>query len=243
MPISLRIRYSTLEKNIIVDKIQTITKYHRQSRFILVSYSYESIISIYLLKSLPTALLISNPIILISSISFLLYRPNVVYNFTTRRSQRAKEYQLQYFESKDIGVVYSLARRFFQSKNIVQKEDLEVNRLDSRGPRDITVILSSKDRIIDREAIRGYLIASLQEGSIVDNKPPQIVNKEAKKAIVTKTVRDYREAQKDRPQTRSRFKVLQFEYLDYAQIFNLEKIRRPLTKAIGAYLVKGQNNQ
>jgi hypothetical protein len=51
MPVSSRITHPVLEKDAMVREIQGIIKNHSWSRFILVSRSYGSIISTYLLKS------------------------------------------------------------------------------------------------------------------------------------------------------------------------------------------------
>ncbi|KFY03303.1 hypothetical protein O988_01574, partial [Pseudogymnoascus sp. VKM F-3808] len=165
MPISSRITHPALEEDVMVREIQAIVKHHDWSRFILVSHSYGSIISTHLLKSPLTAPLICR-IVLVDPVSFLLHLPDVAYNFTARQPVRANEYMLWYFGSKDMGVAHSLARGFFWSQNIVWKEDLGVEGENGVEGRDVTVVLSGRDLILDTEAVRQYLTASAPEGGI-----------------------------------------------------------------------------
>ncbi len=237
MPVSSRITHPALEKDVMVGEIQAIVKHHGWSRFILVSHSYGSIITTHLLKSVLTTPLIG-PIVLIDPVSFLLHLPDVAYNFTARRPIRANEHQLWYFGSKDIGVAHSLARRFFWSENIVWKEDLERDKVDGGRARDVTVVLSGKDLIVDTEAVRRYLIATLSEGPVANSHASRTLNGD-EKATVTKTVREDTGAWKDRPWTGSGLEVLWFEHLDHAQVFDSEKTRRPLIEAIRVYSARG----
>jgi hypothetical protein len=70
MPVSSRITHPALERDVMVCEIRAIVKHHGWSRFILVSHSYGSIISIHLLKSPLTAPLIG-PVVLVDPVSFL----------------------------------------------------------------------------------------------------------------------------------------------------------------------------
>jgi pimeloyl-ACP methyl ester carboxylesterase len=237
MPVSSRITHPALEKDVMVGEIQAIVKHHGWSRFILVSHSYGSIITTHLLKSVLTTPLIG-PIVLIDPVSFLLHLPDVAYNFTARRPIRANEHQLWYFGSKDIGVAHSLARRFFWSENIVWKEDLERDKVDGGRVRDVTVVLSGKDLIVDTEAVRRYLIATSSEGPVANSRASRTLDGD-ETATVIKTVREDTGAWKGRPWTGSGLEVLWFEHLDHAQVFDSEKTRRPLVEAIGVYSARG----
>lgn len=237
MPVSSRITHSALEKDVMVREIEAIVKHHGWSKFILVSHSYGSIISTHLLKSLHTAPFVG-PVVLIDPVSFLLHLPDVAYNFTARRPVRANEHQLSYFGSKDMGVAHSLARRFFWSDNIIWKEDLEVRGGEGGGARDVTVVLSGKDLIVDTEAVRRYLTASSSEEPVANAGAPWAM-KEDEKVTFTKAVQDSTGAWKERPWTGSGLEVLWFEHLDHAQVFDWEKTRRPVVKAIGVYSAKG----
>ncbi|KFY03311.1 hypothetical protein O988_01572, partial [Pseudogymnoascus sp. VKM F-3808] len=175
MPISSRITHPALEEDVMVHEIQAIVKHHDWSRFILVSHSYGSIISTHLLKSPLSAPLISH-IVLVDPVSFLLHLPNVAYNFTARQPVQANEYLLWYFGSKDMGVAHSLARRFFWSQNIIWKEDLGMEGENGVEGRDVTVVLSGRDLIVDNEGVRQYLTASVLEGGIPNGNAVHMMN-------------------------------------------------------------------
>jgi pimeloyl-ACP methyl ester carboxylesterase len=238
MPVSSRITHPALEKDVMVSEVQAIIKHHGWSRFILVSHSYGSIISTHLLKS-PLTVPLIGPVVLIDPVSFLLHLPDVAYNFTARQPVRANEYQLWYFGSKDMGVAHSLARSFFWSQNIIWKEDLGVVGANEEEGRDVTVVLSGRDLIVDTEAVRRYLTTSPSEGAMPNGEAVYITNRNGK-ARTTKI------GNKDigRPWTsgrwmRSGLEVLWFEHLDHAQVFDREETRRPIVKAIESYSAKG----
>jgi pimeloyl-ACP methyl ester carboxylesterase len=233
MPISSRITHSALEKDVMVREIQTILKHHGWAKFILVSHSYGSIISTHLLKSPLTAPAIGN-VVLIDPVSFLLHLPDVAYNFTARQPVHANEHLLWYFGSKDIGVAHTLARRFFWSENIIWKEDLGLEIEQWEGGRKVTVVFGGKDILVDTNTVGRYLVgASFKE--------PQIKDKAIRRAseIETATVPGLVSAEgeewKTRPWMGSGLEVLWFEQLDHGQVFELERTRRPIIKAIGVY--------
>ena len=238
MPVSSRITHPALEKDVMVREVQAILKYHGWSRFILVSHSYGSIISTHLLKSSLTAPLIG-PIVLIDPVSFLLHLPDVAYNFTARQPVRANEYQLWYFGSKDMGVAHSLARSFFWSQNIMWKEDLDLGVVGADGDkgRDVTVVLSGRDLIVDTKAVRRYLTASLSDGGI-PNKAQVCMTNGNRKASITKARKEDTGAWTGGQFTGSGLEVLWFEHLDHAQVFDSETTMRAVVKAIGAYSAK-----
>jgi pimeloyl-ACP methyl ester carboxylesterase len=237
MPVSSRITHPALEKDVMVREVQAIVKHHGWSRFILVSHSYGSIISTHLLKSPLTAPLIG-PMVLVDPVSFLLHLPDVAYNFTARQPVRANEHQLWYFGSKDIGVAHSLARRFFWSQNIVWKEDLGVERENGEEGRNVTVVLSGRDLIVDTEAVRQYLTASFSEGLISNGNAVCMTNRN-EKARTTKIGREDTGAWTGGRWSGSGLEVLWFEHLDHAQVFDYEKTRKSVVQAIGLYSAKG----
>jgi len=61
--------------------------------------------------------------------------------------------------------------------------------MDSGRVRDVIVILSGKDLIIDTKAVRRYLITTLSEGPVANSYTSRILDGD-KKTIVTKTVRE-----------------------------------------------------
>jgi len=237
MPVSSRITHAALEKDVMVHEVQAIVKHHGWSKFILVSHSYGSIISTHLLKSPVTAPLIG-PMVLVDPVSFLLHLPDVAYNFTARQPIRANEHQLWYFGSKDMGVAHSLARRFFWSQNIVWKEDLGVKGDNGEEGRDVTVVLSGRDLIVDTKAVRRYLTTSFSEGLGANSNAVSVTNRNGK-ARITKIGNEDIGAWTGGRCMGSGLEVLWFEHLDHAQVFDFEKTRKSVVKAITRYAAKG----
>ncbi|OAA67780.1 hypothetical protein LEL_10403 [Akanthomyces lecanii RCEF 1005] len=69
-----------------------------------------------------------------------------------RKPQRANEYLLSYFGSKDMGISHTLFRRFFWADNVLWKEDISKHR--------VSVVLAGRDIVIDTKVIRAYLTGS-----------------------------------------------------------------------------------
>lgn len=214
MPVSSRITHPALEKEVMISEIMEIMRYHRWSKFVLVSHSYGSVIAAHLLKSDRFAPLIG-PTVFIDPVSFLLHLPDVAYNFIARRPARANEYQLWYFGSKDIGVAHTLARRFSWIDNIIWKEDLGIKAEKDQEGRNVTVVLSGKDLIVDTETVGQYLMGCPSEVRTVEKE-------------VTR-------AWKNRPWIGCGLELLWFEQLDHAQVFDFENTRRPVIRAISVY--------
>ncbi|GLB05105.1 hypothetical protein AtubIFM57258_011136 [Aspergillus tubingensis] len=215
MPISSRITHPALEKDVMIHEIMEIMRYHGWSRFVLVSHSYGSVIAAHLLKSDQSAPLIG-PMVFIDPVSFLLHLPDVAYNFIARRPARANEYQLWYFGSKDIGVAHTLARRFSWVDNIIWKEDLRIKGDNNQEEdRNVTVVLSGKDLIVDAETVGQYLMGSSSGAWTVD--------------------KDAAQAWKNRPWVGHGLELLWYEQLDHAQVFDSENTRGPVIRAVSVY--------
>lgn len=161
MAVSSRLTYQALDKDVLVAEIHEILRFHGWDEYVLVGHSYGTIISTHLLKAqsqLQAAAPRIGPVVLIDPICFLLHLPDVAYNFTARAPSSAKELVLWYFGSMDIGIAHTLGRRFFWSENVLWKEDLVVGgRRTGNGHRDMTVVLSGRDDIVDVRAVKGYL--------------------------------------------------------------------------------------
>jgi hypothetical protein len=215
MPVSSRITHPALEKDVMIMEIMEIIRYHGWSKFVLVSHSYGSIIAAHLLKSDRFTRLIG-PTVFVDPVSFLLHLPDVAYNFIARPPVRANEYQLWYFGSKDIGVAHTLAKRFSWIDNIIWKEDLRIK--GEKNPdegRNITVVLCGKDLIVDAETVGQYLLGSMSGENSVEKEAPG--------------------AWKTRPWSGYGLELLWYEQLDHAQVFESEKTRRPVIRAVCVY--------
>ncbi|KAL3262601.1 hypothetical protein ABHI18_002603 [Aspergillus niger] len=215
MPISSRITHPALERDVMIHEIMEIMQYHGWSRFVLISHSYGSIIAAHLLKSDQSAPLIG-PMVFIDPVSLLLHLPDVAYNFIARWPARANEYQLWYFGSKDIGVAHTLARRFSWVDNIIWKDDLRIKGDNNQEEgRNVIVVLSGKDLILDAETVGQYLMGSSSGAWTVDNESAQ--------------------AWQNRPWVGQGLQLLWYEQLDHAQVFDSENTRVPLIKAVSVY--------
>ncbi|KPI38739.1 uncharacterized protein AB675_5854 [Cyphellophora attinorum] len=82
LPISSRITRPLLGRNELCQQLRSILQYHGFEKFTLVSHSYGSVISTYLLKMDDIARRASS-VILVDPITILLHQPDVVYNFVT----------------------------------------------------------------------------------------------------------------------------------------------------------------
>ncbi|KAJ5642230.1 hypothetical protein N7490_006651 [Penicillium lividum] len=215
MPVSSRITHPALERDVMICEIMEIMRYHGWSKFVLVSHSYGSIIAAHLLKSDRFAALIG-PTVFIDPVSFLLHLPDVAYNFIARRPARANEYQLWYFGSKDTGVAHTLARRFSWIDNIIWKEDLGIKaEKNQEEGRNVTVVLSGQDLIVDAETVGQYLMSSSSEARTAEKEETR--------------------AWKNRSWIGYGLDVLWYEQLDHAQVFDFENTRRPVIKVISVY--------
>lgn len=109
-----------------------------------------------------------------------------------------------------------MAKRFCWVDNIIWKEDLGIKvRETQQEGRNVTVVLSGKDLIVDAETVGQYLMGSKAEGWVIDKEPVR--------------------AWKNRPWVGYGLELLWYEQLDHAQVFDLENTRRPVINAISVY--------
>jgi hypothetical protein len=252
MPVSSRITHPALSKSEICAEIETILAHHGWDNVVLVSHSYGTVVSTHLLKTPSTTQLIDS-VVLVDPVSILLHLPDVAYNFTRRKPERASEHLIYYFGSMDMGVSHTLSRRFFWFENILWKKDIE--------GRNVTVSLAGKDLIVNSEAVRMYLTS----GNLSCNKSEassttlialeatrddqaESITGQTKEAVVevdTATDEATKEAAatwKDDTWKGKGVDILWFDSLDHAQVFNRRVTRRPLVRAIRAYCAQGMPN-
>lgn len=244
MSVSFRITDPALSKDALCTEVRSILQHHGWDKVVLVSHSYGTVISTHLLKSPSTAAMIG-PIMLIDPVSILLHLPDVAYNFTRRKPQKANEYLLYYFASMDLGVSHTLSRHFFWSENVLWKKDL--------SGRNMTVCLSGKDLIVNTEAVGSYLAskddhrelapsASQSSGSLIDILPLETPSSatDADDAPLNTLDGQDLDAWKHRPWTGKGIDIFWFENIDHAQIFDKEARRRPLINALRQYCKQGR---
>ena len=225
MAISSRLTDQAYDQHILVGQIKQILDHHGWTKCLLIGHSYGTSICNHLLKSPQTASYIG-PIVLIDPICFLLHLPDVAFNFTMRAPSTAQEYVLWYFASKDIGVAHTLGRRFFWSLNILWREDLEAET--QSGYRDVTVVLSERDDIVDVRAVRRYLSRGVLE-----------VNDTRADSLATPLLEDPHVLA---PWCGEGLEVLWMEGLHHAQSFDFHNSRKQLVDVVRKYSSKGRTS-
>jgi hypothetical protein len=247
LPISFRITHPAMPKSDMCAEIAKILEYHGWDKVVLVSHSFGTVVATHLLKTPSTAHLVG-PMVLIDPVSILLHLPDVAYNFTRRKPQRANEHQLYYFASMDMGVSHTLARHFFWSENILWKEELE--------GRNVTVSLSGKDLIVDTESVGRYMASRngswtssrVYSSFLIDGENVgqgqangKVMNLRANSMGSTPEDEGYLEsdAWKQQPWKGKGIDVLWFKNQDHAQVFDTPATRRPLLSVIKEYCATG----
>ena len=203
MPISFRVTHAMPSQDELVGEILAILKHHGWEKIVLATHSYGSVISTGLLRN-EAASRILGPVVLIDPVSVLLHRPDVAYNFTCRKPKRANEHQLHYFASMDMGVAHTLARHFFWNECILWKKDLD--------NKQVTVVLSGRDLIVDTEAVGRYLMS---EGDSLSTE------------------------WKNRPWEGEGLDLIWLDNLDHAQAFDAKSNYAALTRVIIEYSLRG----
>lgn len=226
MPISFRITHSVLDKDELCMELRQIVAKHGYDRFVLVSHSYGSVISKFILADevlRPKAA----SALFVDPVNFLLHTPDVAHNFTVRQPRRANEWQLWYFASKDPGVAHALGRRFFWSQKVMWNKD--VDDLIHGGKR-LTVSLAGKDLIVNCEAVKRYLINSgtNQAGGYDDYKDEESLSLSSEE-----------NSWKPKEWSGNGMEVLCFEQLDHGQVFDKSATRARLIRAVREYCEDG----
>lgn len=219
MSISFRITHSALGKEDMCAEIREIVEKHNYDRFVLVSHSYGSVISTFILADQHLRPKVASAL-LVDPVTFLLHTPDVAYNFTARQPRRANEWQLWYFASRDPGVAHALGRRFFWSQKVMWKGDVEDFVND--GGR-LTVSLGGKDLIVNTEAVGRYLTDSG-------------VARAGQTGHVTRaSVNLHEDAWKDTEWKGIGLEVLWFRHLDHGQVFDEKATRARLVRVVQSY--------
>lgn len=225
MPISFRITHRALSKDELCTELRHILAEHNYDRFVLVSHSYGSVISSFIMSDPILRPKVASAL-LVDPVSFLLHTPDVAYNFTVRQPQQANEWQLWYFASKDPGVAHALGRHFFWSQNVIWKKDVE--DFVNEGKR-LTVSLGGKDLIVNTAAIGRYLAngSADQEGRTMNE------NKDCISQCSTE------DAWKQRKWRGNGLDVLWFDHLDHGQAFDTNEMRAQLVRVVQSYCESG----
>lgn len=229
MPISFRITHSMLDKDVLCTELRQIIAEHSYDSFLLVSHSYGSVISTFILADQILRPKVASALF-VDPVNFLLHMPDVAHNFTVRQPQRANEWQLWYFASKDPGVAHALGRHFFWSQNVMWNKDVEDFVHDGKR---LTVSLGGKDLIVKTEAVRSYLTSS---GANQARRCGVGGNHEDEGCVSSYPSEDSWER---RIRNGNGLEVLWFEQLDHGQAFDKIAARARLVKVAQDYCKKG----
>jgi pimeloyl-ACP methyl ester carboxylesterase len=229
MPISFRITHNALDKDEMCVELRRILAAHNYDRVVLVSHSYGSIVSSFIMADQVLRPKVASAL-LVDPVSFLLHIPDVAYNFTVRQPRHANEWQLWYFASKDPGVAHALGRRFFWSQNVIWKKDVE--DFVNEGRR-LTVSLGGKDLIVNTEAIGRHLANSSTNREGGSGVGPGHENKDYEFLCSSE------DAWKQRKWEGNGLDVLWFDPLDHGQAFDRNGMRASLVKVVQNYCGSG----
>lgn len=230
MPISFRITHSALGKDDMCTEIRQIVAKHSYDRFVLVSHSYGSVISTFILADQSLRPRISSTL-LVDPVSFLLHTPDVAYNFTARQPRRANEWQLWYFASQDPGVAHTLGRHFFWSQKVMWHKD--VSNFVDEGRR-LTVSLGGKDLIVNTDAVGRYLTDRSA------SKVKQAGMRSAQEAESCAHANVEEDAWKSLEWKGRGLEVLWFGHLDHGQVFDEKRTRAKLVEVVQNYCENAQ---
>lgn len=122
-------------------------------RVVLSAHSYGTVLTTHILHDPHLSSRVAATLF-IDPIPFLLHLPSVAYNFVYRPPRTANEWELWYFASRDADVSRALSRHFFWAENVLWKEELE--------GREVGVVLSGDDQIVDAGEVRKYLTGEVE---------------------------------------------------------------------------------
>ncbi|EJF60429.1 hypothetical protein DICSQDRAFT_63022 [Dichomitus squalens LYAD-421 SS1] len=148
LAISMRISPTPLSRPEMLTALTALLNAHSVPRVVVVAHSYGTVHAAHMLRD-PTLSARVSAWVFIDPIPFLLHQPSVAYNFVYREPRAANEWAVWYYASRDPDIARTLARHFFWTENILWKEDV--------AGRDVVVVLSELDQIVDAREVRRYL--------------------------------------------------------------------------------------
>ncbi|KAK4197411.1 hypothetical protein QBC40DRAFT_285674 [Triangularia verruculosa] len=221
LPYSARLTSPPLSKSLFLSELSSILSHlpEHWNEFTLVTHSYGSVLATHILCDEVLSPKVTG-LVLVDPVTILLHLPDVAYNFTRRAPKRANEWQLWYFASMDLGVGEGLGRHFFWRENIIWREDLTKRR------RDVAVVLSGQDLIVDTRTVARYL--ACDEGNWTE----RIDDGWGTAGEVRKH------------KTGDGIEILWFPELDHAQVFEHEKECKMVGEVVERYcLASGKGNK
>ncbi|EMC94174.1 hypothetical protein BAUCODRAFT_36646 [Baudoinia panamericana UAMH 10762] len=233
LQISSRLTHSIPTRTEFLRQFTQILEAHSYDRFVLLSHSYGSVHSTYVLTHDALASRVAAALF-VDPVTILLHMPDVAYNFTVRKPKHANEWQLWYFASKDPGVAHTLGRHFFWSENILWRE--RIMQLVDSGMR-VTVSLGRRDLIVDTPAVGAYLMEHKVPDPVVVRDGTNEKHMELLDGAPTgeKASREKTADWKTRPWKGQGLEVLWWDDQDHAQVFDEASSRKKLVDVLVEY--------
>lgn len=248
MPISFRFTHSSLSPEEFIAEVGSIISAHGWDKFVLIGNSFGTALSLQLLKSPALSDKIAD-ILMVDPVVFLLHCPEMVHNFLRRSPVKASEWQLWYFASADIGASHTLARRFLWSENILWREDITRNessltwKVNGQGKkrRQWTIVLSHGDIIVDAFAVGSYLTRRTGTKALEDDRDVAALRRDvdgfasASKSLTKKKTWDYDESDKSSDNQGDNLRVLWFDEVNHAEVFDYKHTRKDVIDIVLDY--------
>ena len=224
MSISMRMTTACPPRSEMLAEILAILRHHGwdELKIAIAAHSYGTIIATHLLQTLVASEENNNnndtnkigPLLLIDPVTICIHWGDVPYNFLYRHPRSASEWQLQYFASTDMGIAHALTRRFDWSENVLWKDDMK--------RRDITVVLSGRDIIMESHGVRRYLL---------EEEDPEL-------QFRTVDSRDYYGGDDDGHESELGGRglgLLWYDHANHAEMFDTTRDRAPLVGILDKY--------
>jgi len=147
LPVSSRITPQHPLMSDLMASVSAIIRQQGWNDFVYCGHSYGTLLTAPFLNT-PYLAERMHSIVLLDPVAILLHLPNVAYAFTRRVPVKANEWQL-YLVQTDANIASTLGRRFCWRESVLFREHFE--------GRKTTVIVGSKDNLINPAAIASYI--------------------------------------------------------------------------------------
>lgn len=125
---------------------------HDFKKATLVSHSNGTMIHGWIVRDAPE---ICHRHVLVDPVCFLLWEGATSYAFLAKKWQSGIEILLGYFVAREVGIAYSIARRFLWWDMLFWIDDVK-----TVSPDRVQVVMGSKDVLLDVTAVQDYLSAA-----------------------------------------------------------------------------------
>ncbi len=127
--VSMRIVAEVPRKDDVCCGVLTMLQQYNHKKAVFVGHSIGTITLSYLLHHPSTRAYIAG-LVFLDPINFLLYLPDVAYNFLYRTPTRANEWMLHAIVAREAGISWTLWRRFFWFEGVVWKDEIDTSTIN-----------------------------------------------------------------------------------------------------------------